>query len=111
MSTRLLKRQVRTLAGSSMTTSYQAVGALVTIAAYKLSIVNATTTDLNIEDGTSNDAFYIPAGSTISIGEGITGGPQQEEKMAVVPAQTTYQAKLPSGSAGSGTLIITVEGY
>lgn len=111
MATRLLRRQVRTLSGASLTTSYQAVGTVVTIAAYKISIVNATTTDVQVEDNTSNDAFYIPAGSTLSIGEGITGGPQQLEKQASVPANTIYQAKLPSGVAGTGTLVITVEGY
>ena len=109
--TRLLKRQVRTIAGSSLTTSYQAVGAVVTIAAYKISIVNATTTDVNILDGTTNDAFYIPAGSTLSIGEGLTASGQQEDTKASEPANTIYNAKLVSGAAGTGTLIITVLGY
>lgn len=111
MPNRLLKRQVRTIAGSSLTTSFQNVGALVTIAGYKISIVNNTTTDVNISDGTSSDAFYIPASSTLSIGEGITGGPQQLDKQASIPSQTQYQAKLVSGAAGTGTLIITVLGY
>jgi|GEM_PF-2628018 hypothetical protein len=111
MTTRLLKRQVRTIAGSSLTTSNQNVGSIVTIAGYKVSIVNATTTDVNISDGTPSDAYYIPAGSTLSIGEGIPGGPQQEDKQASEPSQTQFQAKLPSGSAGTGTLIITVLGY
>lgn len=111
MPTRLMKRQVRTIAGSSLTTSYQAVGAIVTIAAYKIAIVNATTTDVTVLDGTTNDAYYIPAGSTLSIGEGVSGGGQQEDAKASEPANTTYQAKLPSGVAGTGTLIITVLGY
>lgn len=109
--TRLLKRQVRTIAGSSLTTSYQGVGAVVTIAAYKLAIVNNTTTDVNVLDGTTNDAYYIPAGSALSIGEGLSSFGQQEDAKASVPANTTYQAKLPSGVAGTGTLVITVLGY
>jgi hypothetical protein len=111
MPTRLLKRQVRTIAGSSLTTSYQAIGSVVTIAAYKLAIINATTTDVNIEDQTTNDAFYIPAGSTLSIGEGLGGFGQQEDAKASAPSQTIYTAKLVSGSAGTGILVITVEGY
>lgn len=109
--TRLLKRQVRTIDASTLTTSNQAVGNVVTIAAYKISIVNASTKDIQVTDGTTNDAFYIPAGSALSIGEGITGGPQQLDKQASVPANTIYQAKLPSGVAGTGILVITVEGY
>jgi hypothetical protein len=111
MPPRLLKRQVRTIAGSSLTTSYQNVGALTTIAGYKTTIVNATTTDVEIIDQTPSDAYYIPAGSTMSIGEGIPGGPQEEDKQASEPSQTQFQAKLPSGAAGTGTLIITVFGY
>jgi hypothetical protein len=110
--TRLLKRQVRTIAGASLTTTPQAVGALVTIAAYKISIVNGSSSDLQISDGTANDAFYLPASSTLSIGEGLASGSQQLDKQASVPAQVQYNAFLPSGvSAGTGTVVITVEGY
>lgn len=108
---RLMRRQVRTLAGASLTTSYQAVGLVVTIAAYKISIVNSTTTDLTVIDQTTNDAFYLPAGSSISVGEGLSGSGQPLDRMASVPSQTVYMAKLPSGVAGTGILVITVEGY
>jgi hypothetical protein len=110
-SNRLMKREVRTIAGSTLTTSYQNVGNLVTIAAYKLAIVNDTSTDVYITDQTSNDPYYIPADSTLSIGEGLSSGLQQLDKSASEPSQTQYQAKLVSGSAGTGTLIITVFGY
>lgn len=111
MPTRLLKRQVRTIAGSTLTTSYQAVGALVTIAAYKIAIVNATTTDVNVQDQTTNDAYYIPAGSTLTVGEGLTAYGQDEDTKASEPSQTTYMAKLVTGAAGTGTLVITIFGY
>lgn len=108
---RLLQRQVRTIDASTLTTSNQAVGAVVTIAAYKIAIVNNSTKDVNVSDGSANDAFYVPAGSALSIGEGLASGPQQEDKQATVRAQTIYQAKLPSGVAGTGTVVITVLGY
>lgn len=111
MATRLLKRNTRTIAGSTLTTSFQAVGILTTIAAYKLSIVNATSTDVQISDGTTSDNYYIPAGSTLAIGEGLSGSQQQLDKEAIAPADTQFQAKLPSGAAGTGTLVITAFGY
>lgn len=112
MTPRLMRRQVRTLAGTSLTTSYQAVGTVVSIAAYKISIVNTSTTDIQVLDGTTNDAFYVPASTAISIGEGLSGFGQQEDAKAIVPANTVYTAKLPSGAAGaSGIVVITVEGF
>lgn len=111
MPTRLLLRQVRTLGGSSLTTSFQNIGAVVTIAAYKITFVNATTTDVVISDGSTSDNYYIPAGSTLSIGEGLASGPQQEDKQASTKSQTQFQAKLPSGVAGTGIFVITVLGY
>ena len=111
MQGRLLLRQVRTIDGSTLTTSYQNVGSKVTIAGYKISIVNASSTDILISDGTANDPFYIPANSTLSIGEGIAGGPQQLVRQASEPAQVQYQAKLNSGAAGTGYVVITVLGY
>lgn len=111
MTTRLLLRQVRTIAASTLTTSLQNVGAIITIAAYKITIVNTSTTDIQISDGSTSDNYYIPAGTTLSVGEGITGGPQQEEKQASTKSQTQFQIKLPSGAAGTGIVVITVLGY
>jgi len=107
MSGRLMSRKVRTISGATLTTSYQAVGTVVTIPAYKIAIVNATTTDVNVTDGTTNDAYYIPAGSSLSVGEGFVQG---NDAGASEPGQTVYMAKLVSGAAGTGTLIITVFG-
>lgn len=111
MPTRLLKRQVRTIDGSTLTTSYQNLGAVTTIAGYKTALVNASTADVEIIDGTTSDAYYLPASSTLSIGEGLSGSGQQEDKMASTPSNTQFQIKLPSGSAGTGFVVITVEGY
>lgn len=111
MPTRLLSRQVRTIDASTLTTSNQNVGNVVTIAAYKIAIVNASTKDVQVTDGSSQDAYYIPAGSAISVGEGISGGLQQEDKQASSKSQSQFQAKLPSGVAGTGTVVITVLGY
>lgn len=111
MPNRVMRRQVRTFAGASLTTSYQAAGAIVTIAAYKLIIANGTSTDVQVLDGTTSDAFYIPANTILNLSEGNAGGLQQEDKQATVPANTIYQVKLPSGAAGTGNLSITVIGY
>jgi hypothetical protein len=108
---RLLSRQVRTFDASTATTSYQNAGNVVTIAAYKISIVNASTKDVNVSDGSSQDAYYVPAGSSISVGEGLASGPQQEDKQASSRSQSQYQVKLPSGVAGTGIVVITVLGY
>jgi hypothetical protein len=106
-----MKRQVRTFAGASLTTSYQAAGAIVTISAYKLIIINGTTTDVQIQDQTTNDVFYVPASTTLNISEGLSGSGQTEDSKAMVPANTLYMVKLPSGAAGTGTLSITVLGF
>lgn len=111
MPTRLLKRQVRTIDASTLTTSNQALGAVVTIAAYKISFVNSSTKDVQISDNTTNDSWYIAAGSTLSVGEGLTASKFQFDSQASVPSQTVYQIKLPSGVAGTGTVIMTVLGY
>lgn len=111
MTTRLLSRQVRTFDATTATTSYQNAGNVVTIAAYKIYIVNASSKDVNVTDGSSQDAYYVPTGTSLAITEGITGGPQQEDKQASSRSMSQYQVKLPSGVAGTGTVIITVLGY
>lgn len=111
MPTRLLRRQVRNIDGATLTTSYQNLGTVVTIAAYKIAIVNSSTTAVQIQDQTTNDAFYIPAGSTLAIGEGLTGSGQYEDTKATEPANTQYQIKLSSGAAGTGFVVITILGY
>jgi hypothetical protein len=107
----ILNRNVRTIAGSSLTTSYQNVGAVLTIAGMKIAIVNATTTDVLVTDGTTADAWYVPAGSTICVGEGFKPFSVKDQILYSVEDQTQLQAKLASGSAGTGTLVITVIGY
>lgn len=104
----ILSRQVRTFAGASLSTAYQNVGATVTIPGRLVTIVNSTTTDVQVTDGSSSDAWYVPAGSTISASQ--TGQSPQADSSVVAVAQTQYQAKLPSGSAGTGTLVITTLG-
>jgi hypothetical protein len=111
MATRIFRRQVRFLAGSTLTLVYQNLDRPVTIPAYKISIVNATNTDINITDQTSNEPFFIPAGSTLSIGEGLSGFGQLQDTLAVAPANVQYQVKLVSGAAGTGTVIITILGH
>jgi hypothetical protein len=110
-SPRMLNRNIRTIAGASLTTSFQNVGAVTTIVGYKIAIVNATTTDVQITDGSAADAWYLPAGSTLSVGEGLTSPGQQSDAQASTIKGCQFQAKLPSGAAGTGTLVITIEGH
>lgn len=111
MSSSLMKRQVRQVLATSLSNSPQPVGAVVTITARKIAIVNSSDVDVQISDQTSNDPFYLPAGSTIAVGEGISGWGQNQYAQWVVPAQTIYQATIVTGSATTGSIVITVEGY
>ena len=108
--TKLLSRNIRTISGASLTTSYQNVGVATTIVGYKIAFVNATTTDVQITDGSASDAWYIPAGSTLSIGEGISSYAAQLDREGSTAKGAQLQAKLPSGVAGTGILVITIEG-
>lgn len=106
----ILSRQVRTIAGSTLTTSFQNVGAVVTIPGRLVAIVNSTTTDVIVTDGSASDPWYLPANSTINAGETTTSSPNQTDSALIAVAQTQYQAKLPTGAAGTGTLVITTLG-
>jgi hypothetical protein len=103
---KFLNRNVRTFSGASLTLAFQAVGAITTIIGYKIAIVNATTTDVIITDGTSQDNYYLPASSTLSVGEGVL----ISEGQAPVIKGSQFSARLASGVAGTGTLVITVVG-
>lgn len=107
---KFLSRNVRTIASSTLTTSFQNVGTVTTIVGYKISFVNATTTDVVVTDGSSQDNWYLPAGSTLSVGEGLSSYAAQADRQASTEKGIQFQAKLPSGSAGTGTLVITVIG-
>jgi len=108
---KLLSRNIRTLAGTSLTTSFQNVGVVTTIVGYKIAFVNTTTTDIQITDGSASDPWYIPANSSLSIGEGGSTYAAQLDRTGSTPKNCQFQAKLPSGSAPlSGILVITVEG-
>jgi hypothetical protein len=107
---KFLSRNVRTFAGSSMTTSFQTVGAVTTIVGYKIAILNGTTTDVVITDGSSQDNWYVPAGLTYNIGEGISSFAAQGDRMASVEKGAQFSVKLPSGSAGTGNLSIIIVG-
>lgn len=106
----LLSRNVRTFAGASLTTNYQNVGNVTTIVGYKISLVNATTTDVIVSDGSAQDAWYLPANSTLSIGEGVSSFASQLDRQGSTAKGVQFQAKLASGAAGTGILVITVEG-
>jgi hypothetical protein len=111
MTGRILLRNIREIAGSTLTTSFQNFGLPITCPAYKISIVNASTTDIQVQDETNQDAFYIIAGTSMSIAEGLSGYGQDEDTRAISPNRTQYLIKLPSGVAGTGNIVLTVLGW
>jgi hypothetical protein len=107
----LLNRRVLTFIGSSLTTSYQNIGSIVTISALELVIDNGTTTDIQVSDGSTNDPFYVCAGHIQTFHQTIRGSGMQQYASVLVKAQTQYQVSLPSGgTAGTGNLSITILG-
>lgn len=104
---KILGRNTRTFSGASLTTSYQSMGAVTTIAAYRATILNASTTDVQVTDNTSQDAFYVPAGATVSVGDSEISN---ADGSAVFAKGQQLQIKLPSGVAGTGTVIVTILG-
>jgi hypothetical protein len=103
---RFFKRNIRTILGSALTGTLQNVGAVTNCVGYKVTFVNATSVDIVVSDGTSDDNYYLPAGSTLSIGEGTIA----PEGQAPVRQGTQFQAEAFAGAAGTGTLVITVIG-
>ena len=110
MSSALLKRQVRTFTGTSLTTSPQNFGAIVTITGQKVALVNTSDMDVTITDGSTSDAYYIPAGSTLSVGEGVAGYGQMQYANIISKAQSQYKITSPGGAATKGTIVLTVVG-
>lgn len=112
MSGRLLKRNIREIAGSTLTTTYQNFGMPITTTAYKISIVNASTADIQVNDETNQDPFYIIAGTAMSIAEGLSGYGQDEDTRAISPNNTQFLIRLPTGATvGAGNITLTVLGW
>lgn len=109
-SKKYFSRNVRTIDGATLTTSFQNVGTVTTIIGYKLYIINGSTADVQISDGSANDPWYAPANTTITIEEGISGYGASLDRLASVRNGTQFQAKLPSGSAGTGNIAIMIIG-
>lgn len=103
----ILSRQVRTIDASTLSGTLTDVGATVTIPGRLVNIVNASTADCQVSDGSSSDSWYLPAGSTISASQTVQS--PQADSAVVAVAQTQYQASTP-GSAGIGTIVITTLG-
>lgn len=106
----MFNRNVRTIDTSTLTTSYQNLGNALTIVGYEVAIVNPGTKDVQISDGSAADAYYIPAGSTLSIGKGNSSYGRDQDNQASFRKGAQLQVKLPSGVAGTGTLVVTVIG-
>jgi hypothetical protein len=111
MSGQLLKREVKTIASSTLTGTAQNFGAITAISTYKVAFVNAGTVDVEISDGTGQNAFYLPASSTLSVGEGMAQEGKAINIQAVFSNKTQLTILSASGSGGtSGEVVATLMG-
>jgi len=110
MSGQLLKREVKTIDGSTLTTSLQNFGSALQIAVNKVAIVNVSTTQIEISDGTTQNNFVIPSFTTLSIGEGFENIGNALNVLSQFRKGTQLKIKLTSGAAGTGNVIITLLG-
>ncbi len=98
-------REVKVFAGSSLSGTPQNFGSDLEIPGYRFSIINASSKNVLIADGTGQDDIYLPAGSTLSNGEGFA----QEGKSLNVQASfrigTQLTIESSDGAAGTGTIV------
>ncbi len=106
----VILREVKVFDGASLSDTPQDFGTPSVIAAYKVSFVNASNRDVLITDGTSQDALYLPAASTLSIGEGFCQEGKALNVQAVFRSRTQLQIAGVTGESATGTIIATILG-
>lgn len=106
----LLFREVKVFAGSSLTGMAQDFGAPTEIATYKVAFVNASNRDVLISDGTAQDDYYLPAGSTLTVGEGFDQEGKALNVQGLFSMQTQLEITGVAGTAGTGTIVATLLG-
>lgn len=104
----LYKRALRTFDTSTLSASYQDVGAVIDFPVSKIAITNTSSVGVLLTDGSGEDDFEIPGGGTLSIGEGLSQDKGTSTKY-VFSANTQLQAKQVTAS-GAGKLIINALG-
>ena len=103
-------RQVKTFSGASLTGSPQNFGTVLSLAAYKLCFINGSNKDVTINDGTGQDAFYIIAGSTLNVGEGLGTEGKAIQTMGELKKGTQLTITSVDGTAGTGTIVAFIFG-
>ncbi|MEN8236144.1 MAG: hypothetical protein ABFQ95_01125 [Pseudomonadota bacterium] len=98
----------RTFAATSLTGSYQDVGAILTKPALGFVIYNTSDVDVQIsfDDGAKNGPI-IPSGGTFDSNR-ISQRDSQEEGMFALPESAQVQVKQVTGAGASGNIILNV---
>lgn len=101
----LTTREVKVFSGSSLSGTPQDFGDEFEIPASKFSIINASSKDVLIADGSGQDDIYLPAGAAISNGEGYAQSGQNVQVQFSFPVGTQLTIESSDGAAGTGTIV------
>lgn len=91
---------LRSIASSTVSATYAAVGTPLTFPARKLRFINNTTADVTISIDGVNDYEFVPFGTSVSVDIGTNRGTAQVWDF---PQHTQFFVK---GTAGTGTFYI-----
>ncbi len=98
----LLQREVKTIDASTFTGLAQNFGSATAIVSTKASFINASDVTVEIDDGTGQDAIVLPAGATLSVGEGLLQEGKALNSQASYPIGTQLTI---TAAAGTGTVV------
>jgi len=104
----IYKRALREFDASALTGAYQDIGNIIEFPVQKVAFTNTSDVDVYITDQTTNEDFRIPAGGTLSIGEGLFNNNGSSTKF-IFSANTTLKIKQATAS-GTGNIIIHLLG-
>lgn len=104
----LYKRALRTFDTATLTASFQDIGAQVGFPVSKMAIFNPSNVDILITDQLSEDDIEVPAGGTLSLGEGLSNDNGTSTKF-VFPANVQLQIKQVTG-VGTGIIVMQLFG-
>jgi len=102
------RRELRTFDTSTLTASYQDIGAPLPFSVSNVSITNTSTVGVLITDGKSDQDIEVPGGGTLSIGEGLS--PNAGTSVRAVFTGLTQLGVKRVTAAAAGKLIINMFG-
>ena len=106
----ILERQVFVFAASSLSGSAQDFGVPLTFPAKKWAIINASTMDVEIDDGTGEDSIYMVAGATLAVGEGEANEGKAINIQSSFRIGTQFTITGVLGTPGTGTITLYLFG-